>query len=228
MRYVAVKPPEPERLRVLYLTSNPEATETETIARDGTITREGTWLRTEAEVRGVQQMLRSSKYRDLVDLSHRPAASPQDLLDAVNDIRPHVIHFSGHGWSRGIVMDNGSVDMPEAAELNFEVLAKLLAATTTPPTLLVLNACETLAGANMLLSAVPVVIAMSDTVADIAASVFAGQFYAAIASAQSVGAALDQAKVVMEIAQLEDAELPEAISRAEVDINDLVLVRLPR
>lgn len=125
-------------------------------------------------------------------------------------------------------MDNGSVDEPEAAELDFELLAKLLAATTTPPTLLVLNACETLGGADLLLPAVPVVIAMSDTIADLAAGVFAGQFYAAIASAQSVGAALEQAKVAMEIAQLEDAELPEAISRDDIHINDLVLVRPPR
>lgn len=228
MRYVTVRPPEPERLRVLYLTSNPEATETETIAPDGTVTRKGTWLRTEAEVRGVQQVLRGSKYRDLVELSHRPAASPRDLLDAINDVRPHVIHFSGHGWSQGLVMDNGIVDEPAAAEIHFELLVKLLAATTTPPTLLVLNACETLGGADLLFPAVPVVIGMSDTIADVAASVFAGQFYAAIASAQSVGVALGQAKVAMEIAQLEDAELPEAICRDDIDINDLVLVRPPR
>jgi hypothetical protein len=143
VRYVAIRPPEPERLRVLYLTSNPEAVEREIVAPDGTVTREGTWLRTDAEVRGVQQMLARSKYRHLVDLSHRPAATPYDLLDAINDVRPHVIHFSGHGWSHGLLMDNGSVESPEGHELDFELLAKLLAATTTPPTLLVLNACET-------------------------------------------------------------------------------------
>ena len=68
---------------------------------------------------------------------------------------------------------------------------------------------------------------MSDTIADVSASVFARQFYAAIASAQTVGVALAQAKVAMEIAQLDDAELPEAIARDDVDIDDLVLVRPP-
>jgi hypothetical protein len=57
--------------------------------------------------------------------------------------------------------------------------------------------------------------------------VFASRFYAAIASAQTVGVALAQAKVAMEIAQLDDAELPEAIARDDVDIDDLVLVRPP-
>jgi CHAT domain-containing protein len=166
-----------------------------------------------------------------VEVTPRPAASAQDLLDAINDIRPHVVHFSGHGWSDGLVMDNGSVDTPEGQELDFELLAKLLVATTTPPTLLVLNACETLGGADLLLSAVPVpvpvVVAMGDAIADVAASVFASQFYAAIASAQTVGVALAQAKVAMEIAQLDDAELPEAIARDDVDIDDVVLVRPP-
>jgi hypothetical protein len=125
------------------------------------------------------------------------------------------------------VLDDGSVDTPEGQELDFELLAKLLVATTTPPTLLLLDARETLGGADLLLPAVPVIVAMSDTIADVAASVFVSQFYAAIASAQTVGVALAQAKVAMEIAQLDDAELPEAVARDDVDIDDLVLLAAP-
>lgn len=124
-------------------------------------------------------------------------------------------------------MDNGSVETPEGEELDYVLLGQLLSATTTPPRLLVLNACETLGGAATLLPAVPVVIAMSDKITDVAASVFAGQFYAAIASAQSVGAALQQARVKMKIGQLEDSDLPEALSRDDVEIDDLVLVQPP-
>lgn len=224
VHHVIVQPPKPEVLRVLYMTANPEAVERTYEEPDGTTVRENTWLRTEAEVRSVQRALRGSKYRDLVEVSHRPAATPNDLLDGINDVRPHVVHFSGHGGAGSLVFDNGSVDEPEGRDLTFELLAKILSATTSPPSLLVLNACDTLDGADVLLSAVPVVVAMADTIADNAASVFATRFYAAIASAQSVGVALQQARVAMEMAALEDADLPECLARDDVDIDSLILV----
>lgn len=68
---------------------------------------------------------------------------------------------------------------------------------------------------------------MSDEITDVAASVFAGQFYAAIASAQSVGVAFRQAKLKMKIGDLADARLPEVVCRDDVNVEDLVLVRVP-
>lgn len=225
VRYISTPEPKPEKLRVLYLTSNPEATEYSLEQPDGSIITQNTWLRTEAEVRQVKQALRGSKFRDQVILEHKPAANFQDLLDGINDFRPHVIHFSGHGGDQSLLLDNGSVEIPEGVDLPFELLLETIASTDTPPTLLVLNACSTLDGAEVLLPSVPVIIAMSDTIADTAAAVFATQFYAAIASAQSVGSSLKQAKVAMKAALLlEEAELPQHVAREGTDISQLRLV----
>lgn len=210
VRHVYVREPEPEKLRVLYLTASPEPDSP---------------LRTDAEVNNVLKALRGAKHRDLIDLQLRPAASPQDLMDGINDVRPHVIHFSGHGGGRGLLLDNASLDQPEGRDMPFDRLARFLSATDTPPTLLVLNACDTLDGSDLLLEAVPVVIAMADSVGDMAAGVFATQFYAGIASAQSIGAALRQAKVIMETALLDDADLPQHVARADIDVDQLVLVQ---
>lgn len=209
VRHIYVREPEPEKLRVLYLTTNPETASP---------------LRTDAEVNNVLKALRGAKHRDAIELHLRPAATPQDLLDGINDVRPHVIHFSGHGGSRGLLFDNASVDAPEGQDMTFDLLAKFLGATDTPPTLLVLNACDTLDGADLLLEVVPIVVAMADSVADMAAGVFATQFYASIASAQSVGAALRGAKAIMESALLDDADLPQHVARADTDIDTVVLV----
>jgi hypothetical protein len=212
VHYVHIRPPEPEQLRVLYLTANA-----------------GADLRTDAEVRSVQQALRGAKLRDLVDVKQRPAATFQDLLDGLNDERPHVVHFSGHGGNRTLLMEDGALENAGGAEVSFELLAKAVGATDSPPILLVLNACDTLGGADLILPAVPVVIAMADEVLDIAAIIFAQQFYAALASGQSVGSALAQAKVAIEAAVLEAGaeNLPTCISRADVDIHQLILVKAP-
>lgn len=223
IRYVEVQPPKPEPLRVLYLTSNPDAVETTIEHPDGTVETAGVWLRVDQEVRQVKQQIRGSKFRDLITIEHMPAASQSDLINGLNDHRPHVVHFSGHASSYGLDMENeaGSQD---GAEVGFAALARTLGATDTPPSLVVLNACESLEGADDLLTTVPTVIGMSDTIGDAAAVVFAAHFYAAIASAQSVASAVAQAQVAMDAASLDDAHLPEIRTREGVDPSGLVLV----
>jgi hypothetical protein len=227
VRYVEVRAPEPEPLRVLYLTANPEAEDITATQPDGSSTTTSRYLRLDREVREVQQTLRGAKYRDLLAVEHRPAATAEDLIDALNDVRPHLVHFSGHGWTGGIIFDNGDLDDPREHPVQFNLLAQVLAATSTPPQVLVLNACETLEGADLLLPAVPVVIAMADTIDDTAAIVFARRFYAAIASAQPVGIALSQAQAAMRLTTPEDADLPQVVVRDDVEADGLVLVRPP-
>ena len=226
VRYVEIHPPKPEPLRVLYLTANPEAVETTITHPDGRVEEIGVYLRVDLEVRKVRAALRGSKYRDLVTVEHLPAATSMDLLDGLNDHRPHVVHFSGHASSLGLLMENDEGSF-EGDALEFDLLARLLGATDEPPRLLVLNACQSLAGADTLLQTVPTVIAMSDSIDDGSAVAFATRFYAGIASSQSVASALDQAQVAMEAASLQGAHLPEARAREDVDLKSLVLVEPP-
>ena len=90
--------------------------------------------------------------------------------------------------------------------------------------MLVLNACDTLNGARVLLNAVKVVVGMSDSITDIGAATFAAQFYAAIASGQPISVALAQGKVAMKAAMLSDSHLPEIIHRKDTDPKKLKLV----
>jgi hypothetical protein len=94
-----------------------------------------------------------------------------------------------------VIFDNASVNDPEGREVTFDLLAKALGATSDPPALLVLNGCDTLDGAAVLLESTPVIIAMASDITDLAASVFAKKFYAAIASAQPIGAAVRQCRI---------------------------------
>jgi hypothetical protein len=226
IRFVDVRTPEPEKLRVLYLTANPEAVEETVTDPDGTKHEYGTWLRVDFEVKQVKQGLRGAKYRDLVTVEHAPAATVGDLIEGLNDHRPHVVHFSGHANEWGLLMDNehGTED---GHDVTFDLIARVLGATDDPPRLVVMNACESLAGADDLLRTVPAVIGMSDTINDTDAVVFARAFYAAIASAQSVGAALEQAKVTLKAASLDGFELPVLRTREGVDPQELRLVTPP-
>jgi hypothetical protein len=88
-----------------------------------------------------------------------PVEQPE--LDGLNDVRPHVVHFSGHAGDAAAPFDNARVDNPEGREVPFELLVRALGATAESPKLLVLNDCDTLEGAEVLLEVTPIVIAMA-------------------------------------------------------------------
>src|SRR6266508_3001588 len=192
----AIPTPKPEILRVLYLTANPKMD-----------------LRTEVEVHDVQEAVRATTHRDLIEITYKPAATPEDLLNGLNDVRPHVVHLSSHAGAAAVIFDNASVDTPEGREVTFDLLAKALGATGDPPTLLVLNGCDTLDGAEVLLESTPVIIAMATDITDLAANVFARRFYAAIASAQPIGAAVRQGSVALDFAGTGEGWKPNLLAR---------------
>jgi hypothetical protein len=207
VRYAPLRLPAVEKLRILYVTTNPYFD-----------------LMTELEVRQVQQALRGAKYRERVEVQLRPAATFPDLIAALNSVRPHIVHFSGHP-GEVFRLDDG--DVLPAGGVDFTSMVRALVATERPPELLVLNACGPLTRAKSVLPAVPVVIGLSDSILDTAAIVFSQHFYAAIASGQSVGAAFRHGKAKVEAVLLEDdaGELPDVVVREDVDLDALVLVR---
>jgi hypothetical protein len=99
-------------LRVLYMTANPHMD-----------------LRTEVEVHDVQQAVQRALHRDLIEVVYRPAVTPDDVLDGLSDVRPHVVHFSGHAGGAAVLFDNASISAADGHEVPFDLLARALGAT---------------------------------------------------------------------------------------------------
>lgn len=181
-------------LTVLYLSASPDNTKP---------------LRVDAEIRAVQESVRGSKFRDNITVEYRPAANLQSLINGLNDHRPQIVHFSGHGDEDAIATDVGNVARPAHKDLSFELLAKALTATDSPPDIVVLNSCNSSGAQNALVPPAKILISMKESVSDVAASAFAVQFYAAIASGQSVKAAFDQGLVAVETVSISEFHTPE-------------------
>jgi len=81
----------PEEITVLFLAANP---------------RDTTWIGLDEEIRLVEQKLRASEHRDAVVLKAAWAVRPDGLLQALNQHRPHVVHFAGHGDEREIALQD--------------------------------------------------------------------------------------------------------------------------
>ena len=182
-----------KKLTVLFLTANP--------AMDAP-------LRVDAEVRRVQEAIRASKFAENVQVEYRPAADLQTILDGLNDLTPQIVHFSGHSSASGLLTDDGGMDDDPSDELSYGLLAKALNATDQKPTVLVLNSCSSSGAKSDVLSGVSFLISMRVPISDIAAAAFAPQFYAALASGQSVRSAFNQGSVAVEAASISERATP--------------------
>jgi hypothetical protein len=180
-------------------------------------------LRVDAEIKAVNAEVRRSKFRDNITLQQSPAADYDDVLHGLNDHNPRIVHFSGHGNSGGVAMDGGGSKRVKAKFVTFELLGRALAATDTPPDVVVLNACDSAGARKALLGTVKAIIGMEDSITDVAAVAFATKFYGAIASGQSLQAAYDQGCAAVAAVSLDEASTPTLNTASGVNAKKLVL-----
>lgn len=162
-----------------------------------------------------------TKYRDSITLQYRPAADLSSLINGLNDHRPQIVHFSGHGNEGEVAGDTGQLGQSAVQPVSFVLLSKALAATDNPPDIIVLNSCKSSAAKKALLPTVKVVIAMRESVSDIAAANFAQSFYPVVASGQSVKAAFDQ--VAVEAVSISEADTPVLHCASGVNPSTIIL-----
>jgi hypothetical protein len=195
-----------KHLHVLYLTANPHGD-----------------LRVDAEVNRVQQAVRGSKFRDNIDIHYRPAADLDSLIQGLNDDAPAIIHFSGHGNESGIGTDDAKAARPAAKLVSFELLAEAIAATDTPPQVIVLNSCKSAGAKKCFFPTAKAIVAMGDSIGDLAAIAFATKFYAAIAAGQSLHSAFAQGKVAVEAVSIDEKDTPELLLAQNVNPKKIIL-----
>ncbi len=165
----------PDEIRALFIAASPEDEQP---------------LRIDKEVREIQKRMRETEYRDSVDFDYRLATQTSDLMQALNEVRPHVVHFSGHGSQDALIFEDSD---GSAKPLYIEDLAQLLRITSDRIRLAIFNSCDSADAARAACDFVPFAIGMNEPVNDTFAQVFAGQFYNSVGFGRSLQEAFDQA-----------------------------------
>ncbi len=179
-------------------------------------------LALDEEARAIESKLRASEHRDAIRFRTRWAVRPDDLLHALNEDRPTVVHFSGHGAGVGgiVLHDEGGGDRLVSGN----ALSRLFAVMKDDIQVVVLNACYSAEQAREIVAVIDIVIGMGDSVGDDAARTFAAAFYRALGFGRSVQNAFDQGIAAIALEGLDDADVPELLVRPGVDPSKLVLV----
>ena len=96
--------------KILFLAANPSATSK---------------LDLDIEIREIRSKIRESEHRGSMKLVGRWAVQPSDIAVALQEVKPHVVHFSGHGSGQeGLILHNQTESpQPVSADAIVELLS---------------------------------------------------------------------------------------------------------
>lgn len=141
-------------------------------------------LRLGEELREIQEKLQLAQLREQFELHQRMSVRPADISQALLDVQPQIVHFSGHGTSAGALCFENQV-----GEIHFiqpEALAALFEQFENRIDCVVLNACYSEIQANAIGKHIRYVIGMNKAIGDKAAIAFAIGFYQGLGAGRSL------------------------------------------
>ena len=196
-----------EKLKVLFLCANPT---------------DKARLDLDREIREIQEKMYAADLRDKVELIVPPAVRARDLVQRLSEVKPHVVHFSGHGSSkREIFLQD---DCGKAYPVPENVLNRLFTVMKDDIRLVVLNACSSGPQAKTISRTVDATIGMDAKVGDQAAIVFSAAFYRGIAFGKSVQRAFDEAVLEIMLQNIPEENTPQLFARSDVRPDKLYLL----
>lgn len=149
-------------------------------------------LRVTAESRKIEESLQASSFRDFFELRTKHAATLSTLTQAMLDIKPDIVHFSGHGSEDGIVLED---EQGQSVLFPANGLKRLFSLFKADVKCVLLNACYSEAQAKAISTDGIHVVGMNDSIADDAATSFAVGFYQALGAGRPVDFAFEMGMV---------------------------------
>ena len=200
----------PKEIVVLFLASNPLDQEQ---------------LRLDEEVRAIMETIRKSKYRDSVKLESFWAIRTVDVLQALNEYSPAIVHFSGHGSSQDEIVFQ---DFQGNSKLiSKDAIVQTMMASAGTIRLVFFNTCFSKNQAKAVIKHIEAAIGMKTSISDTAARIFASQFYSAIGFGLSVKKAFEQAKALVMMEGIPEEDTPELFIQDNINPDELIIVRPP-
>ena len=195
------------KCKVLFLAANPEGTNL---------------LMLDEESREIEHKIRAADYRDSLELITKWAVRPDDLLQYLNEFRPQVVHFSGHGSKTEeiLLLDANRAPKP----VSKSALKQLFSTLKDNIRVVVLNACYSRPQAEAIVEVIDCAIGMKLGIGDDAAIAFAASFYRAIGFGRSVYEAFEQGRTALMLAGIPEQDTPELLTRPGVDPKTIFLV----
>lgn len=171
----------------------------------------------------IYEKIRLSEYRESVIFESRWATRTSDILQAINETNPTIVHFSGHGTNNGELMlsnPDGTFKL-----VSKEAISMAMSTASDTIKLLVFNACFSEIQAESVVEYIDSAIGMSTSIDDEAACVFSAQLYSSIGFGNSLSISFKQAIAQLMLEGIKDDEVPKLYLKENVDPDQIILVK---
>lgn len=162
-------------------------------------------LRIDEELRDIENGLKLATLRDQFELKSKWAVTAKTLQQAMLDEHPTIVHFSGHGDTFGIAVEdtlgNSKLIENDAIGSLFELFASITKCV-------VLNSCYSESQAREIAKHIPYVIGMKSSVNDKAAIAFSVGFYSALGAGKDIEFAFKMGTVAIKLEGISGSDLP--------------------
>lgn len=175
------------------------------------------------EIRQVNAHIRASKHRDALKVDSHWAVQAEDILQALDESEPAVIHFSGHGTPGGHLVVETPTGDPHVVPL--QGMLRAVVGSKRYLKVAVFNCCHSHALAEQCSEHILAAIGMDGAIADVAAKDFAARFYASIGFGQDVREAFERAATQLEMKYPDEAHIPQLYVNPLVKEDELILVK---
>ncbi len=193
------------KLKILFLAANPTDT---------------TALRLDKECREVGTSIRLAG-RDLVEVASRWAVRTGDVIQALLEEKPHVVHFSGHAERGGLVLED---NRGRSRTVTPAALLAVFRAIPDNIRLVVFNACDSLPLAKAAVKSLDAAVGMRRPVGDDAAIAFAAALYQGIGFGRTVQESFDLALAALQMAGIPEDSTPKLVVKLGIDARSLRLL----
>ncbi|MDF5719552.1 MAG: CHAT domain-containing protein [Rhizonema sp. PD37] len=177
--------------KILIVSANPKDTNT---------------LRLDEEKREIQTALKRANNRSLYEIVTSEATRVDDLLRALLDDKPSIVHFCGHGeGTEGLALEN---DLGQTQLVSTQALASLFKLLQEDVECVLLNACYSEAQAVAIHQHIDCVIGMLKAIGDQAAIKFAVGFYDALGAGESYDNCFEFGRASIDLEGIAESDTP--------------------
>lgn len=166
------------------------------------------------EAREIRSKIRASEYPKSLNFSTEWAVRPDDLLQYLNEYQPQVVHFSGHGSSNELILED---HQGQAKPVSKEALRAVFGMYVKVVRLVVLNACHSKTQAQAIVEVIDCAVGMKKEIGDEAAIVFAAAFYRKLGFGASVKESFEEGRAALMLQGIPEESTPELLVKTGVD-----------